>query len=194
MKVLIFKLISCSIVAAGLVSFVACSSSSNGSPVAAANDSGASSDAATLVSCDGGAGGNLCTSAMTCGTTINGACTVTTVQGAGALPTFTGGPIADGTYFLTSVTHYGATGAGQTQRITMTFTGSAFTLVQDSDASCNSAPSATGTTSISGTQLTLSIACPATDSETVSYTATSTTISYSDGTGSSGNVFAFARQ
>src|SRR5450432_1346109 len=126
MKALIFKLISCSIAAAGLLSFVACSSSSNGNPVAAANDSGASSDAASPApSCDGGAGGNLCTSAMTCGTTVNGACTVTTVQGAGSLPTFTGQPIADGTYFLTNATTYGTTGsAGQTQRITMTFTGS----------------------------------------------------------------------
>jgi hypothetical protein len=200
-KALILKAISCSGFAIALLGFVACSSSSNGNPVTTTTDSGASSDAASsdsaapVASCDGGAGGNLCTSAPSCNTTVNGACTVTTVAGTGALPTFTGGSIADGTYFLTGATAYGSPETvGQTQRITMTFTGGAFTLVQDSDVGCNSAPSGSGTSSTSGNQLTLSLTCPAADSEPSSYTATSTTFSYTEATGSSGTVFVFTRQ
>jgi hypothetical protein len=195
MRSLIFKLISCSVVAVGWLSLFACSSSSSGSGVTGTSDSGASSDGATTPTCSADAGGNLCASAPSCATTVNGACGITTASAAGALPAFTGGTISDGTYFLTSATSYGNNGsAGQTQRITMSFTGGAFTLVQDSDVGCNSAPSAAGTASTSGTQLTLSITCPAADSEVASYTATSTTFSYSFGTGSSGTVFAFTRQ
>jgi hypothetical protein len=198
MKTLTFKAISCSSFALALVSFGACSSSSNGNVVTQTNDSGASSDAASsdsaapVSSCDGGAGGNLCTTAMSCNTTVNGACTVTTVKATGAPPTFTGGTIADGTYYLTAVTTYGSgANAGQTQRVTMTFTGGAFTLAQDSDVGCNSAPTATGTTSISGIDLTLATACPAVDSEVVSFSATATTFSYGD---DSETLFEFTRQ
>lgn len=203
MKLLISKSISCSIVAAGFLSLFACSSSSSGNAVTQTSDAGTSSEAgassdaaAPAASCDdGGAGGNFCTTAPSCATTVNGACTVTTVQAAGTLPTFTGGTVADGTYFLTAATTYGSSAtAGQTQRVTMTFTAGAFTLVQDSDVSCNSAPSAAGTTSTSGTRMTLAVTCPGGVSESFSYTATPTTFSYSDASGTTGTLFDFTRQ
>jgi hypothetical protein len=146
--------------------------------------------------CDIG-GGNECTMVAACAATVNGACLVTTLAGSGTAPSFMGGPIADGIYYLTASTAYGPPDgtAGQTQRITMTFSGGAVGIVQDSDANCTNAPSATGTFSASDNQLILSLACPLADSVVVDYTATPTTFTYG-GTpsGTSSQVFTFERQ
>jgi len=140
--------------------------------------------------------GNLCDAGAACSTTVNSACEITTTVGTGAPPSFSGGTIADGIYTLTSVVSYGGAGAeGQTQRVTMSFAGGGFTLVQDSDAQCNAAPTASGTFTTLGDQLTLTTACPGVGSESETYTATPSSFSYSAETGSKGSVvFTFTKQ
>jgi Lipocalin-like domain len=169
----------------------ACGASSK----ASSHDAG--SDVSSSGPCDKGAG-NLCDAGSSCATTVNAACVVTTVEGKGTAPAFTGGAIADGTYALTAATAYGPSNGtvGQKQRITWVFAGTSFTLVQDSDTSCNSAPTGSGTFATSGTQLTLTLTCPASDSPTFDYTATGDTLSYSgtDGTNGTTVVFTFTRQ
>lgn len=113
------------------------------------------------------------------------------------MPAFKGGTITDGTYYLTSATSYdsGAGDVGQALRISMTFTLDKFTLVQDSDAECTSAPTGSGGFKTSGTKLTLTLDCPAAATESAEYTATPTMFSYSSTTaGGSGPVFTFTRQ
>ncbi len=50
-------------------------------------------------------------------------------------------------------------------------------LVQDSDATCNSAPIGTATYTTTGNQLTLTFTCPAAGTQAYSYTATPTSFS-----------------
>ena len=117
------------------------------------------------------------------------------MAGSGNVPAFTGGALVDGTYHLTTAISYGSTGAvGQKQRVTIAITSGSFSLVQDSDASCNSAPSGKGTYATAGNQWTLTFACPAAGSQTTAYTATPTGFSIGDSTQPSGVVFNYTRQ
>jgi hypothetical protein len=141
--------------------------------------------------------GNKCDAGAACATTPNDACEVTTTSGSGSLPAFKGGPIADGTYVLTSAVSYGAStgAAGQTQRITLTFSGGNFTLVQDEGADCNGVPTGSGTYSTSSDTLILDLTCPLKANQSASYTATATTLSYSfNGTDGSGVVETFTKE
>ena len=173
-----------------------------GNTVRNAGDAATSEDGATAdhvvsdaESCNKGAG-NLCTTAKSCTTIANGTCLVTTVAGAGSAPPFMGGTIADGLYNLTGATTYGPDdgSVGQTARITMTFSGNSFALVQDTDASCTDAPSGSGAFSVSGSTLTLSTTCPTTIPQTMSYTATPNTLSYGETNGPTTDLYTFTRR
>ena len=135
-----------------------------------------------------------------CNALANGASLVTaTYVIANTPPPALGGTIANGTYFLTAITHYGqsAPDAGaETARTTLSISGSAFQAV---DAR-NGSPDSTSTVTIGapdgGTTLDLMLTCPITVPLKVSYTATGTgpgarfTLSVRSGTTTTEQAFA----
>ncbi|HVT08446.1 MAG TPA: hypothetical protein VHO67_13385, partial [Polyangia bacterium] len=113
----------------------------------------------------GGAGG-----APACNTLVNGASTVNKDHDAGAPPAMTGGTIVSGTYYLTKMVQYNGENGNTAHRETWVLANGTLQGVA-LDGSRFS-----GTYTTSGTNLILSITCPATQTVTMPYTATATQI------------------
>jgi hypothetical protein len=97
-----------------------------------------------------------------------------------ALPAFTGGPIADGTYVVTSVVDYGTSTPGGTslQEIYELVGGVAHSAIASSEmAETHFA----GTYATTMSTLSYSLTCPGPFSVSMSYTATPTTLAFQHG-------------
>jgi hypothetical protein len=112
------------------------------------------------------------------------ASSVTIAQGAGAPPTPTGGTITDGTYLLTALTDYSTSGseAGATAMAVYRFSGTSVDRVgRRPDGRVERG---TGTYSLSGTSITLTLSCGASSTlGTQGYSATATTLTLTDAPG-----------
>lgn len=99
-----------------------------------------------------------------CNTLVNVADVVTTTQVAEAMPTFTGGAVAEGTYVITAITAYtgagGATGpkTGTTMKQTMLLSGGKFEIVRSQNGAAEKRSS--GNYSTSASVFTLDGKCP----------------------------------
>ncbi|HVY40186.1 MAG TPA: hypothetical protein VHM31_19740, partial [Polyangia bacterium] len=113
----------------------------------------------------GGAGG-----AAACNTLVNGAPVVNKDHDPGAPPAMTGGTIVSGTYYLTKMVQYNGENGDTAHRETWVLSNGALQGVA-LDGSRFS-----GTYATSGTNLILSVTCPATQTVTMPYTATATQI------------------
>jgi hypothetical protein len=114
---------------------------------------------------------------------------VTKTANAAARPAFTGGPIVDGTYKVTSVVTYGtATPGGTTVQEVYRFAGN---TVESGVASSEMAETHfCGTFTTSANMITFNLTCPATRSITLQYTMAGSTYSFQHG--SDQNEVAFA--
>jgi hypothetical protein len=175
-----------------VIAVASCTTSTTSSVV----DASTLPDASKGAACDAGGAGNACDAGTSCNTVNNGACPVVTQLATGSLPTFTGGQIADGTYYLVGADSYGGAGAqGQVQRITMVFSAGTMQLVQDSDAQCNAAPTGTASYTTNGSTLSLTYSCPGAATAQVTYSATASQFVYREAGSTSGVVvFTFTRQ
>jgi hypothetical protein len=113
----------------------------------------------------------------------------------------TGGTIADGTYYLTSYTIYGAGSVGggftanQATSVTLSIAGSAWTQVQVySIENTMSTVSTNFTAALSGTALTLTPTCPQGAPTNATYEATSTALQVVSSTGGFTVSELFAKQ
>ena len=152
---------------------VACSSSSTGNTGGGGTDAGPDSSAAA----DSGPGADS-------GSPVDAAPESAAVTDAGCLiidnaaavvmgqnvasdePAATGGTIPDGTYYVTAVTAYQGTGGmagptGQTYQFTSRVTGTTYDAIES--ISGGKATVTTGTLAPSGTNITITQTCPATD-------------------------------
>lgn len=152
-------------------------------------DGGAVSDGGAQ-SCDPQPDGGQCNALS-----LGAAPTVVVTRVAAAVPTFTGGTIANGLYYLTSLAIHtgpgGATGPTTgTQKSALQISGgSSLQLVQSVNGCPSRSLNATVTTS--GTSMILNATCPALGSASSPFTATSTTLLlYAEGDG----VATFTRQ
>jgi hypothetical protein len=105
---------------------------------------------------------------------------VTKTADPAALPAFTGGVIADGTYAVTSIVTYGTTTPGGTtvQEVYELIGGAARTAVASSEmAEVHYA----GTYTTAGNVLTYAVTCPITAMVPLQYTATPTTLAFQHG-------------
>ena len=102
----------------------------------------------------------------------------------GAPPTMTGGPIADGTYVVSSVIVYGQQPTDDWDAATIVVLGNAFQLVADS--SVGGTPDhffEAGTFTVAGNAFTSMITCPPGGGGTLPYTASPTTFDKLQGIG-----------
>lgn len=156
---------------------------------AGSSSDGSSSDA--LVGFDAADGG-------TCNALVNGATAVTANQVASVAPPVTGGPIADGIYFLTSITIYtgvgGATGPlGSAEAVTLQLSGSTAQSVVQNGATVIRETATLAATSL--TSLTATTTCPSPRSpSTFGYSANLTTFLVQSGSASSTILETFTKQ
>lgn len=122
-----------------------------------------------------------------CNTLDNVGDTVTTTRVAEALPTLTGGTLAEGTYVVTAVTEYTGTGgasgtvAGDTMKQTMRLAAGKFEIVRMQKT--NPEKRSAGDYKTSGTTFTMTGTCPSASGDVpVNYEATGTTLKISLGT------------
>lgn len=157
-----------------------CSSSSgNGAGTDAGGEASAEAASGQEASTgDAGSGeAQAAEAAAACNTLANGASSISVQQVAQNPPSAGGGPIVDGTYFLTDATIYtgpgGPTGPGGTTQTTIQITGSTVQVV----VADGQPPSRTTTLATSGVSFTSTDTCPDTAVQSGSYTATTTSTS-----------------
>ncbi len=113
----------------------------------------------------GGAGG-----AVACNNLVNGASVVNKDHDPAAPPAMTGGTIVSGTYHLTKMVQYNGENGNTPHQETWVLSNGAFQAINKDGARYS------GTYSTSGTNLIVSVTCPATQTVTMPYTATATQI------------------
>jgi hypothetical protein len=130
---------------------------------------------------------------VVCNAIANGARVVTAYEFGGTVPGFSGGPITDGTYYLTFVGSYGAGAGGMKYRATWAFSGGTLQVAQDTD--CDLGPTGTATYATDGGELDLNFTCPpAKDTMPGRYVANGNDFTYSPDLGPTGIVFSFTKQ
>ncbi len=112
-----------------------------------------------------------------CNALVNGGTVISKTTHPEPTPTMTGGPLVDGTYFLTAMDKYNGKVGSNTHKETLVFSGGRVESVNlQSDKPGEQR--ASGTYSTSGTTLTLNITCPVTATLNSPYTATPTQITF----------------
>jgi hypothetical protein len=117
---------------------------------------------------------------------------VTKTPHAGPPPAMTGGPISEGTYFLTAIDTYNhQVGAGSRQETWILSGGSIQIVARDSTLSSD--VRGTGTYSTSGNMLTMALSCPAPVTTVQPFTATSLAMEIINA-GNANEMHTFSRQ
>lgn len=149
---------------AGLVSLTACGGE-DGSPGGAGGSGG------------GTAGSGGTSGASDCNALVNDGADIPETAQTGALPTLTGGSVADGTYVLTTRQDWEGS-CGCTSRQKLMISGSKVELVARTDSGPDQHISATAT--LTGNQLSLAVDCPGVTSQQFTYSATATELQIFD--------------
>ena len=155
------------------------------SGIATGGATGNAGSAAGGADCSPADGSTSCNAPVACGAFVTGVNAI-------SQPAAQGGSIIDGTYELTQLVNYNASGAGQPLRATKVISQGtiASTVV---DQSGNLPTMSSGSYTVSGTTLTWNITCPSASTSTYAYTATGNQLILYQAVGASALATVYAR-